>query len=136
MILLQISIFLKRWTGDKQGAHLVHVAATENFYEIIRVALDHQVRTSVDARGGSYGTTLQTAVSRGYKNIVGLLLTHAADINAKGGAYGIALNAAICSSREHILRRLLQHGVDVNARSGQHDTAHHEIKKKELVAQL
>ena len=40
----------------------------------------------VNASAGRYGTALQAASHRGYKDIVELLVAHGADVNVQGGS--------------------------------------------------
>jgi hypothetical protein len=46
-------------------------------------------------RGGSLGSPLQAAASRGAVDISSLLIARGADVNEESGEYGCALNAAV-----------------------------------------
>jgi ankyrin repeat protein len=63
-------------------------------------------RAGVNAQGGRYGSALQAASSRGYRDVVQLLLDKGADVNAQGGYYDNALQAA--SSRGQHRSRFLE----------------------------
>ncbi|KAJ7242518.1 hypothetical protein C8J57DRAFT_1009222, partial [Mycena rebaudengoi] len=57
--------------------------------------------------GGDYGTALQAASSKGYNEIVKLLLENEADVNADGGDYGSALCAACANGHKDVVNILL-----------------------------
>lgn len=48
----------------------------------------------MNADGRKYGTALQAAAYRGYRELVELLLDRGAGVNVKGGKHGTVLQAA------------------------------------------
>ncbi|KAM3513179.1 hypothetical protein MY11210_003204 [Beauveria gryllotalpidicola] len=68
----------------------------------------------VNARGGFYGNALQAASTKGYQEIIQLLLDNGADPNAQGGHYSNALEAAGYHGHHEIIQLLLNKGADVS----------------------
>ncbi|KAI9726992.1 MAG: hypothetical protein M1834_008574 [Cirrosporium novae-zelandiae] len=67
---------------------------------------------------GTYGTALQVALYRGWRDVVDTLLELNADIHEKVGTYGNSLQAAACSTNEQLVRLALDEGVVVNSKGG------------------
>ena len=66
---------------------------------------------------------LYSASSRGYKNIVQILIDNGADVNVQGGEYGYAIWAAMSQGYNEIVDLLLQHGASPSIHSGYDDKA-------------
>ncbi|KAK1763796.1 hypothetical protein QBC33DRAFT_596465 [Phialemonium atrogriseum] len=97
----------------------------------------------VNAKGGFYGSALQTASgngyekivqlllernadaasSNGYEKIVHLLLERNADVDAEGEYYGTALQRASARGYEKLVQLLLERNANVNAKGGFYGTA-------------
>lgn len=105
-----------------RNTRLLHLAAHEGQYELVRVALD-QLEADVNLLSGHYGTALHTATFKGSVGIVQLLLQHGADVNLLDGEYGTASQAAAAGGYIEIVQLLLQHGTDVNLLGGRFGTA-------------
>ncbi|KAK3947728.1 ankyrin repeat-containing domain protein [Pseudoneurospora amorphoporcata] len=80
-------------------------------------------KIDINAQGGDYGTALQAASARGYKEVVEMLLDKGADVNAQGGYYGTALQAASAGGYKEVVEMLLDKGANVNAQGGGYSTA-------------
>ncbi|CAI7653334.1 unnamed protein product [Penicillium manginii] len=57
------------------------------------------------------------------EKVVGILLTHGANVNAQGGKYGNALQAASHIGNEKVVKLLLEAGADVDSQGGFHGSA-------------
>ncbi|KAJ5391857.1 Pfs NACHT and ankyrin domain protein [Penicillium cosmopolitanum] len=74
----------------------------------------------VNTQGGYFSNALQAASSRGYQEIIKLLLNQGADINTQsdintqGGHFGNALQASISKGYQKIVKLLLEQGADIN----------------------
>ncbi|RMZ90697.1 hypothetical protein DV736_g2091, partial [Chaetothyriales sp. CBS 134916] len=79
----------------------------------------------VNAKGGHYGTALQSAAAHGHERVVEILLklNPPAEINAVGGQYENALQAASAYSHEKVVEILLKYNADVNAGGGYYGNA-------------
>jgi hypothetical protein len=101
--------------GDE--AEVIHAAAVEGQYQIVRALLD-EMNVDVNTTGGEYGSALQAAVASGHEKIVQLCLDRGADVNAVGGCYGTTLQAAAGEGRYKIVRLCIDRGADVNRNGG------------------
>ena len=76
---------------------------------------------------GKYETPLEIACEYGYRDIVGLLLTHGADVNARSGGrrggHGSALHAAASKGFFEVSALLLHEGAEVNLEGGHFGSA-------------
>ncbi|KAI0878842.1 ankyrin repeat-containing domain protein [Hypoxylon argillaceum] len=109
--------------GPKNDAVLISIFVSRSYHNLVKLALENNV--DVNAQGGKYGNSLQTAaasLSEGYET-ARLLLEHGAHINAQGGRYGNALQAASLSGSYYTAKLLLENGADVNAQGGYYGNA-------------
>ncbi|KAJ3769791.1 ankyrin repeat-containing domain protein [Lentinula raphanica] len=89
-----------------------------------RVLIDDcQLDSDINTQGGFYGSVIQAAAAKGYKEIVKLVLQHDADVNLQGGYFGTAIAAAAVKGHQEIVEYLVQHGADINLQGGQYGTA-------------
>jgi hypothetical protein len=104
--------YFKRRYGDWQSWTDLALASSLGLRLVVEDILGKE-RIDINAHGGDYGTTLQTASYRGHKEVVEILLGKGADVNAQGGRYGTALQAASFQGRKKIVEILLGKGADV-----------------------
>ncbi|KAJ7726451.1 ankyrin repeat-containing domain protein [Mycena maculata] len=75
---------------------------------------------NINAVGGQWGTTLQTAAWEGFTQIVGLLLNKGANLYPKtGSSSGSPLDLACCKGHTEVVRMLLDHGAIPSAPDGE-----------------
>ncbi|KAJ3766644.1 ankyrin repeat-containing domain protein, partial [Lentinula raphanica] len=79
--------------------------------------------TDINVISSYYGTALQTAVVKGNKNIVELLIQYSANVNTQGGYYYTALQAAAAKGQEDTVKYLIQQGAKINIQGGTYNTA-------------
>jgi ankyrin repeat domain-containing protein 50 len=106
--------------GQFEGCAL-QIASLRGFKEIVRILL--QVGAEVNHFGGTYGSSLQAASTRGdnywspiqqerdYEGAIRSLLAAGADVNQQGGKYGSPLKAALAYNNADIANILLEAGA-------------------------
>lgn len=70
-------------------------------------------------------TALHEAATKGFLDIIQLLIKHQISINVQSGERGSPLNAAIRAKREEVIDFLLSHGADINGGGAVAGTALH-----------
>ena len=106
--------------GGEYGTALIAAANSGNWADSISVdAVSLLLNRGADVNmvvDGEYGTALATAVMRGRKPVIELLLDRGANIDRVGGQQGTALIAACNSGRGalDLVSLLLERGADVN----------------------
>jgi ankyrin repeat protein len=121
-----MGVALKEWKDSivdllidyKKGIHKVEphrkpliAAVKKNDFAFVKKHLNQQNCTMRDEAGN---TLLIIAATKGYDNIVRLLLLNQADINAINPVGHTALNKAIYFKKNKIAKYLIEHGADVN----------------------
>ena len=91
---------------------MVYIAAGKSTLEILGMLL--AARANPNIRGGTYGTALQHACTRGDDDVVRTLLRNGARIDANGGPHASSLNAAITHGSDRMVEDLVKAGADVN----------------------
>ncbi|KAJ3839539.1 ankyrin repeat-containing domain protein [Lentinula raphanica] len=84
---------------------------------------DYKLNSDINIQGGFYGSVIQAAAAKGYKEIVELSLQHSANVNLQCGNFGTAIIAAASGGHEGIVEYLVQHGAEVNLQGGNFRTA-------------
>ena len=95
-------------------ARVVAVDAQKDINALVKI---------INAQGGYYGNALQAASTRGYEQVVRLLIDKGAEVNTRGGKYGNALRAASTRGHEQVVRLLIDKGAEVNTRGGRYGNA-------------
>lgn len=116
--------------GARYGPHLLrhtrtalHMACSAGHLEMITILLDN--KANVNAEVGLGGSVFLAAASKGYSDVVEILLRHGADVHARNkalsqtgdGAFYTALEAACCNGHTRVVQLLLEKNPDVNVTS-------------------
>lgn len=92
--------------------------------DIARVFLDAGARVDATSKKFEYHTALQAAASRGFEDVLRLILEQKdVNVNATGGTFGSALCAAVTTSNMACIQMLLDKGADVSCDVGEQGTA-------------
>ncbi|PSN59255.1 purine and uridine phosphorylase [Corynespora cassiicola Philippines] len=96
-----------QYMTNQRGFTSIIVAAYLGHWVVVKRLLAEGAY--VNAQGGDYGNALQSALARGHKDIVELLVKAGADVNAQG--------------HKDIVELLVKAGADVNAQGGKYGNA-------------
>ncbi|KUJ23714.1 uncharacterized protein LY89DRAFT_775974 [Mollisia scopiformis] len=85
---------------------------------IVDLRSEETIEKEVNAIGGFFGTPLQLASYKGYRELVAKLLSKGSRPNIEAGFFGTPLEAAAAAGNLHICVDLFQHDADVNFQGG------------------
>ncbi|GAB0145905.1 hypothetical protein EsHS_00006323 [Epichloe bromicola] len=115
------------WEQEKNGGNppsftLLHLAAYLGHVAWAKMLISEHAR--LISQKDNYGRTpLSWAVSRGHRDMVGLLLDHGARVNAKDRSNSTALHIAVTGQHKDIVSVLLDQGARLEIKTEHGDTA-------------
>ncbi|KAK5713276.1 hypothetical protein LTR17_017691 [Elasticomyces elasticus] len=108
---------------SKTGSNALYAALLIGSRIIVTMLLDAGAEVNAQVEGDDFGTELNAACWRDYKDIVKILLDKGAKINATAGACGTALQIASSLAYSSLVQLLLDRGADVHVHGGEDGTA-------------